>query len=257
MRVLPEPCYIISDAHLGVAPAETEGALLAFLRYARSDAGSIVVNGDLFDFWFEWKHVLPRAGFRVFAALTDVADAGIPVVWVAGNHDCWGGEVIRKDGGIEYRMDGWRGSIAGWNARVDHGDGLRQVEDRRYRALRRVLRNRLAMWAFRWLHPDLGARVALGSSHASRTYKAKDNGEGLRRVAHRDLDADPSLDLLVFGHSHVPALERTASGRIYANAGTWIGDSTFLRVSQHEIALCRWAADDGSQQLIALPRVAQ
>jgi UDP-2,3-diacylglucosamine hydrolase len=255
--VLPGPCYIISDAHLGAAPAETERSLLAFLRYASTDAGSIVVNGDLFDFWFEWKYVLPRAGYRVFAALSGLADAGIPVVWVAGNHDCWGGDIIRQDGGIDYRLDGWRGSIAGWGARVEHGDGLRHVEDRRYRALRTVLRNRAAMWTFRWLHPDLGARLAVGSSHASRTYKAKDGGEGLRHVAHRDLEAEPSIDLVVFGHSHVPALERTATGQIYANAGTWIGDSTFLKVSDNEIALCRWSASEGIHQLIVLPRVAQ
>ncbi len=257
MRVLPGPCYIISDAHLGVAPAETEHALLAFLRHVRQDAGSVVVNGDLFDFWFEWRYVLPRAGFRVFALLTELADAGIPVVWVAGNHDCWGGDIIRRDAGITYCMDGWRGSIAGWSTRVDHGDGLRVVEDRRYRALRLLLRNRAARWAFRWLHPDLGARLALGSSHASRTYKAKDNGEGLRRVAHADLNAEPSLDLLVFGHSHVPALERSSGGGVYANAGTWLGDSSFLRVLEDEIALCRWTAANTVEAVTILPRAAQ
>lgn len=254
MRVLPGPCYIISDAHLGVAPAETEGALLSFLRHAREDAKSLVVNGDLFDFWFEWKYVLPKAGYRVFAALSEFADAGIPVVWVAGNHDCWGGDIIRRDAGIDYRMDGWRGSIAGWAARIDHGDGLREVEDRRYRALRTVLRNRAAMWAFRWLHPDLGARLALGSSHASRTYKAKDDGEGLRRVAIRDLAAEPTVDLLVFGHSHVAALERLPNGQVYANAGTWLGDATFLRVAGDAIVLNRWTNDRVVERVAAVSR---
>lgn len=256
MRVLPGPCYVISDAHLGVAPAETERALLAFLRHARRDAKAIVINGDLFDFWFEWRYVLPRSGYRVFAALTEFADAGVPVVWIAGNHDCWGGETIREDAGMEYRLDGWRGSIAGWSTRVHHGDGLREVEDRRYRALRTVLRNRVAIWLFRWLHPDLAARVALGSSQASRTYKAKDHGEGLRAVAQRDLTGDRSIDLLVLGHSHVPALERVAAGGVYANAGTWIGDSTFLRIAEDEIGLFRWT-EEGPQRITTLPRVVQ
>ncbi|MBV6521366.1 MAG: UDP-2,3-diacylglucosamine hydrolase [Gemmatimonadaceae bacterium] len=254
MPVLPGPCYVISDAHLGVAPPDTERSLLAFLRVARRDAGSLVVNGDLFDFWFEWRFVLPRAGFRVLAALAEYADAGIPVVWIAGNHDCWGGDIIRKDAGIDYRMDGWRGSIAGWMARVDHGDGLREVEDRRYRALRSVLRNPFAMRAFRWLHPDVGARIALGSSHASRTYKAKDDGEGLRRVAYRDLAADPALDLLVLGHSHVSALERTPTGQVYANAGTWLGDSTHVRITSERVELNRWTGEVTATPLAALSR---
>lgn len=240
MAVLPGPCYVFSDAHLGVAPQETERSLLEFLRVARRDAGSLIINGDLFDFWFEWKYVIPRAGYRVLAAISDFADAGIPVVWVAGNHDCWGGQMLREDAGVDYRMDGWRGAIAGWSARVDHGDGLRVVEDRRYRGLRTVVRNPLAIRAFRWIHPDWGSRLALGSSHASRTYKPKDDGEGLRRVAHATLAADPSLDLLVYGHSHVAALERTAPGGVYANAGTWLGDSTYLRISESEAELCRW-----------------
>jgi UDP-2,3-diacylglucosamine hydrolase len=255
--VLPGPCYIISDAHLGVAPPDTERALLAFLHHARRDAKSLVVNGDLYDFWFEWKYVIPRAGYRVLAAISEFADTGLPVVWVAGNHDCWGGEVLRSDAGIDFRLDGWRGSVAGWTARIDHGDGLREVEDRKYRGLRHVLRNRLAIKAFGWLHPDLGARLALGSSNASRTYKAKDDGEGLRLVARRDLAADPSLDLLVLGHSHVAALERSETGSVYANAGTWMGDTTYLRVVEDSISLCRWNSDAESTTIKTLTRSTQ
>ncbi|MFN8572720.1 MAG: UDP-2,3-diacylglucosamine diphosphatase [Gemmatimonadaceae bacterium] len=253
--MLPGPCYIISDAHLGVAPPETERALLQFLRFARRDAAALIINGDLYDFWFEWKHVIPRAGYRVLASVTEFADAGIPVMWIAGNHDCWGGEMLRAEAGVDYRMDGWRGQLAGWNCRVDHGDGLRVVEDRKYRGLRVVLRNTLAIRAFRWIHPDLGARLALGSSQASRTYKAKDDGEGLRRVAHETLAADAGLDLLIYGHSHVPALERTPTGNVYANAGTWIGDSTYLRVSEERVDLCRWT--NREETVRSVPRVRQ
>jgi UDP-2,3-diacylglucosamine hydrolase len=128
--------------------------LLAFPRIRRdADARH---QRDLFDFWFEWKRVIPRAGYRVLAALADLADDGVEIVWIAGNHDCWGGEVLRHDVGVQYVLGTWRGEIAGWVTRIDHGDGLRDVEDRRYRALRVVLRNGLAIRAFRWLHPDPG-----------------------------------------------------------------------------------------------------
>lgn len=239
-RVLPAPCYIISDAHLGVADRDAERLLLAFLRDIRGDARSLVINGDLFDFWFEWRHVIPRAGFRVLAALADLAEAGVQIVWIGGNHDCWGGEVLQQDVGVQYLLGTWRGEIAGWRTRIDHGDGLRDEEDRRYRALRLVLRNPLAIGAFRWIHPDLGARIALGSSHASRTYRAKDGGSGLLKVALRDLEQEPALDLLVFGHSHVPVVERAPGGALYANAGTWLGDSTYLRVTPDAVELRRF-----------------
>ncbi len=240
-RVLPTPCYIVSDAHLGVAPREAELALVSFLRNARRDAGSLVINGDLFDFWFEWRSVIPRHGFRVLAEVAAFADAGLPVVWVAGNHDCWGGEVLRADAGVSYVLGTWRGDIGGWRTRLDHGDGLRGAADRKYRAVRPILRNRAAMWAYRHLfHPDWASRLALGTSATSRTYSAADNGEGLKEVALRDLAATPDLDLLVFAHSHVPALLRAAGGGVYGNAGTWLGDSTYLRVSDDEISLFRY-----------------
>jgi UDP-2,3-diacylglucosamine hydrolase len=238
--VLPSPCYVISDAHLGVGDRDSEVVLLGFLKSLRGSTGSLVIAGDLYDFWFEWRHVIPRAGFRVLAAIAELTDAGWPVLWVAGNHDCWGGDSLRRDVGVEYVQGTWRGELAGWRTRIDHGDGLRKVEDRKYRALRAVLRNPLAITAFRWMHPDLGSRLALGSSHTSRTYRAKDGGAGLHKVAMHDLEADPGLQLLVFGHSHVATLERGPNGGVYGNAGTWLGDSTYLRVDAEAVELHRW-----------------
>lgn len=254
-RVLPSPCYIISDAHLGVASRQAELALVRFLRSAREDAASLVINGDLFDFWFEWRWVIPRVGYRVLAEVAAFADAGRPVTWIAGNHDCWGGAFLRDDAGVDYVVGTWRGEIAGWRTRIDHGDGLRGEEDRKYRAVRPLLRNPLAIWAYRHLlHPDWASSLALGTSATSRTYAAADKGEGLRRVALRDLESDPTVDLLVFGHSHVPALERSAGGGVFGNAGTWLGDSTYLRVDDTSVELRRWTAAS-SQLLIREPRL--
>jgi len=243
--VLSSPCYIISDAHLGVADAASERLLLAFLRDIKRDARALVINGDLFDFWFEWKYVMPRAGYRILAEVAELRESGVDVIWVAGNHDCWGGNMLRQDLGVDYLLGPWRGSIAGWTTQVHHGDGLRAAEDRGYRALRLVLRHPWAIGAFRWLHPDLGARLALGSSHASRTYRAKDGGSGLLQVAMRDLAADPTLQLLVLGHSHVPVVERAPGGGLYANAGTWLGDSTYLRITDDAVELRRFRISIG------------
>jgi UDP-2,3-diacylglucosamine hydrolase len=251
--VLRPPCFVFSDVHLGVTPPEVERALLGFLDHVRDAAGSVIINGDLFDFWFEWRTVMPRAGFRVLASLARLTDAGIPVLWIAGNHDCWGGDLLTRDVGVTYHVGAWSGEIAGWQTRIDHGDGLRDVEDKRYRMLRSVLRHRWSIRAFRWIHPDLGSRIALGSSHASQTYRARDGGEGLRVVAHRELAGMRETDLLIYGHSHVATLERGEHG-VYANAGTWMDDTTYLTIREDAVRLHRWSPDNPEEEISLVRR---
>lgn len=254
--MLTPPCYVISDVHLGHAPESVERALLSFLRSLPGRAGSLLINGDLFEFWFEWKTVVPRSGVRVLAALMDLRDAGVPMTMLAGNHDCWGGEVLR-DAGVEFGLGPLDGDVGGWRAHVEHGDGLRDKEDRGYRALRGVLRNQVAIRAFgKILHPDFASRLAMGSSHTSRTYSARDGGRGLRAVASSLLDAQQSLELVVFGHSHVAALDRLPAG-VYANAGSWLDRPTYLVVTPLEISLRAWDGSPEGTHLDTLERVAK
>jgi UDP-2,3-diacylglucosamine hydrolase len=254
---LPAPAYVISDAHLGFAPRAVEMGVLRFLQQLRGRAGSLVINGDLFEFWFEWRTVIPRSGFRVLAALADLRDSGVPIVMVAGNHDCWGGDFLRDEVGLDFRLDPWTGTLGGWRARVEHGDGLRGREDRGYRLLRRVLRNPLAIRAFRLVHPDWGSALANRSSHTSRTYQARDGGSGLREVAERALSSGDAPELLVHGHSHVSDLRRLGAG-VYANPGSWLDAPTFLKVTPQRIQLQRWDERSGEGvDLHALDRVAE
>jgi UDP-2,3-diacylglucosamine hydrolase len=255
--VLPAPCHILADVHLGAAPAETERMLLAFLRAVPESARSLLINGDLFDFWFEWRRAIPRTGFRIIAALADLVEAGIPVVWIAGNHDCWGGDVLSEDVGVTYHFGPWTGDIAGWKARVEHGDGLRGKADRGYRAIRPILRSPLSKAAFRMLPADLASRLATGSSQASRTYRPLTDGRELKGVGLRTLEGDPSLDLVVFAHSHVVGLERAATGGVYANPGSWLLEPTYLRVDEREVALLRWTGSAEGDRLDALERRAE
>ena len=255
--MLAWPCYVFSDTHLGAAPPAVERSLLEFLRAARGRAASLLINGDLFDFWFEWGTVIPRVGFRILAELATLRESGVEIVWVAGNHDCWGGDVLTRDVGVVYHVGPWTGELGGWRARVEHGDGLRHVEDKRYRALRTVLRHPLSVRAYRALHPNLGTRLATGSSEASRTHRARDGGAGLRDVAFARLAAEPSVEVVVFGHSHVASLERGPRG-IYANAGSWLDESTFLVFTPERVELRRWR--DGSAEgdrLDAVDRAAE
>ncbi|GJG87565.1 UDP-2,3-diacylglucosamine hydrolase [Gemmatimonadetes bacterium T265] len=252
--MLPAPCYVMSDAHLGVANADVERALLTFLRSLVGRAGSLLVNGDLFDFWFEWRSVMPRRGYRVLAALADLRESGVPVTWIAGNHDCWGGDIVREDVGATFHVGPWTGTLGGWRARVEHGDGLRAREDRPYRALRRVLRHPAAIRAYRALHPDVSTGLALRSSHTSRHMRAGDGGRGLRAVALGMLEADPELELVVFGHTHVQALERAPAGGVFANPGAWMHEPAYLCVTPDAVALCRWNGSAEGERLDVLER---
>lgn len=247
---------MVSDAHLGAANPRAEDELLSLFSIVRSAAGSLVINGDLFDFWFEWRTVIPRRAFRVLAALRAITDRGIPVVWTAGNHDCWGGDVLRTDVGVWYQLDPWEGEIAGWRTRIEHGDGLRQREDRAYRRLRPVMRNRWAIRAFRALHPDLATRIATASSGASRNHRALDEGEALRQIAFATLARRPDLDLLVYGHSHIPAVQRAPRG-VFANAGGWAEHPTYLVVTSDRISLREWNGSVDGPELDAVDRRAE
>lgn len=252
--MLPSPCFIFSDAHLGFAPGDVDQATLQFLRSLRGRAGSLVINGDLFEFWFEWKRVIPRPAFRILAALADLREAGMPVVMLAGNHDCWGGDVLRNEVGIEYRLDAFIGDAAGWTAHIEHGDGLRVVEDAWYRRLRSVLRHPLAARAFRWLPADAASGLAYGSSSASRVHSAADEGAGLRQVAFDMLATRPDLDLVAYGHSHVPELTRSPGGGVYANSGPWYDQRTYLVLDPERIVLRRWTGSAEGTDLDTLDR---
>jgi UDP-2,3-diacylglucosamine hydrolase len=255
--VLPAPCYIFSDAHLGFASGDAEHATLRFLRFLRGRAGSLVINGDLFEFWFEWKRVIPRPAFRVLAALADLREDGLPIVMLAGNHDCWGGEVLRSDVGLDYRLGAFTGVAGGWNARIEHGDGLRRVEDARYRRLRSVIRHPWAMRAFRALPADAASGLAYGSSSASRAHSAADEGAGLRHVAFDALAATPGLELVAYGHSHVPELTRAPTGGVYANSGPWYDQRTYLVATPDRVVMRRWDGSAEGPDLHALDRRAE
>lgn len=238
--MLNTPCHIVSDLHLGVAKPETERAFEGYLSSITGRVETLVVNGDLFDFWFEWKTVIPRRGFRTLAALAALRESGTKILYIAGNHDCWGGDVLRDDVGVEYHVGPWEGSIGPWRVRIEHGDGLRETEDRKYRMVRPIMRSPTAIRLFRRLHPDWATRLATGSSNASRTYAARDGGAGLRSIGHARLEAEPALDVVIFGHSHVAALERVGARQVFANAGSWLDAPTYIELTDDRIALLRW-----------------
>lgn len=234
------PVYFLSDVHLGVSDADTESRklslLLALLARIRESGGSLYIVGDLFDFWYEYRAVVPRGYHRLYAALEDLPAAGIPVTYLAGNHDFAIGAFFSEDLGITVLRDDVRFEAGGTRFYVYHGDGL-APRDGGYRALKRVLRSPLAQWGFRLLHPDFGFALARRFSHTSRGYTSgKDYGEkdGMRMEALRRFKE--GTDIVVMGHRHVPLREELGGG-IYVNLGDWIQHFTYAVFRDGDIAL--------------------
>ena len=227
-----KPVYVVSDIHLGAVPPETERAFRRFLAHVAEHASYLLINGDLFDFWFEYRHVILAEHFRVVAKLAEVVEAGVPVALVGGNHDAWGGPFLRDRVGLALYDGPVELNLAGRRTLVAHGDGVGRG-DLKYRALKRTIRSPVTVGAFRLLHPDLGRWIAL---HASRTEEKAADAEtapGARSVyirawATEQLRADPGLQLVLAGHAHRATLEEVEPGRWYINSGDWLGPYEYV-----------------------------
>jgi UDP-2,3-diacylglucosamine hydrolase len=194
-----------------------------------------VVNGDLFDFWFEYRTVIPRAAFPTLAELRGVVAAGVNVVVTGGNHDRWGGEFWREHVGVTFHPASVELELAGWRALVAHGDGLAEPEPGS-RLLHAIVHHPLTAGAFRWIHPDLGLRLVRALSRA--LPGKHETGDRIRRsaaaqlqYAQRILSERPELDLLVLAHTHEPVVERVGEKRWYLNPGAWMDGGCFALIT--------------------------
>jgi UDP-2,3-diacylglucosamine hydrolase len=227
-----QPVYVVSDIHLGGVPPATERAFRAFLAHLHGRTSELLINGDLFDFWFEYGSVIQSRHYRVLAALTDLRESGVRIRFLGGNHDAWGGKFLTEQVGIEMVREGEKIDLGGRRALVVHGDG-RGRGDLGYRALKKVIRNPVSVVLFRLLHPDLGSRLASvvsttqgkqGTPHAANPVRAAE----LRRWAAEQLEQRPDIDLVLAGHTHTPVVEEVQPGRFYINTGDWINHFTYL-----------------------------
>ncbi|MCZ7558156.1 MAG: UDP-2,3-diacylglucosamine diphosphatase [Bacteroidia bacterium] len=238
--VLISPVYFISDLHLGVGSAEAERVkrrrFVELTNTVQQGRGSLVIVGDLFDFWYEYRYVVPRGSHEVLTALGQLTEAKCPVVYLAGNHDFAIGSVFSDDLGVTVVRDDLHFSSDGKRFYVFHGDGL-APKDGGYRLLKKLLRARWAQIAFRVLHPDLGFAIARRFSHGSRDYTSgKFYGEtdGMRLEAQNRIAA--GADYVVMGHRHLPAFERIGNGA-YINLGDWLRHFSYAVFEHGDISL--------------------
>jgi len=235
---------IVSDAHLGAAPLEHEDAFLLFLSRTADRTRDLVINGDLFDFWFEYGTVIQRRHFPVLHVLRDLVDSGVRIRLVAGNHDFWGGSFLTDEIGIEL-IDGPVLTTLGTRpAILAHGDGLGSG-DWGYKALRLVIRSRAARTGFRWLHPDLSAGVIRLVSRTESRHGGAPDAESLGRAsrlhawAEEQLRAQPDVEIAVLGHCHVPDIREIVPGRFYLNPGDWVQHCSWAEVEPDRMRVLR------------------
>ncbi len=235
--------FFISDVHLGLGgkkeEREKEDRLLAFLAWAQPKAELLFIVGDLFDFWFEYRTVIPTGFHRTLTALQAFTDAGKPVHYLAGNHDYWMGDFFETELGMKVHFKPFEIMLHKKRVYLHHGDGLAE-HDLGYRLIKPILRSRLNILLYRWLHPDIGVRLARGSSRTSREYTSnKHYGEesGMLRFAEERIRA--GADIVVMGHRHVPRLQEVAGG-VYINLGDWISHQTYGELCDGTMLLKEW-----------------
>lgn len=242
--------YFASDFHLGIPDYETslvrEKKLVAWLESCRNDASEIFLMGDIFDFWFEYKSVIPKGFVRLQGKLAEISDEGIPIHLFTGNHDVWAFDYLRKELGLIIHREPEFMTLGSKKFFLAHGDGL-GPGDRGYKFLKKIFKSRFNQWLFKWLHPDIGASMALYFSRKSRTANMMREGrtengkniteEMLYRYCIQELLAGIDVDYFVFGHRHLPADVALNERTRMIILGDWLVNFTFAKFDGTELTL--------------------
>ena len=223
--------YFISDAHFGHDNPEKERLKLSkldsFFEMVASEGEKLYILGDLFDFWFEYKHTIPKDHVAVLFRLSKLIESGVKLTYVAGNHDFWLGDLLTDQLGIEIYKDELSVTHDGKKMLLTHGDGLAK-NDRAYRILKRIMRNRFNIFLYRQVPPDIGIPFAKWCSRLSRGHTSERPKESFlqeyRDYAERRLGE--GHDCVICAHTHYPEKIEFDNG-IYINTGDWFENFTY------------------------------
>lgn len=228
--------YFSSDNHLGAPTGEAsrprEKKFVAWLGEIKDDAAAIFLLGDLFDFWFEYKTVVPKGFTRTLGKLAEIADSGIPIYFFVGNHDLWMNDYFETELGIPVFHKPQEFTFNDTSFFIGHGDGL-GPKDKGYKRMKKVFTNPLFKWLFKWMHPDIGLKIGQYMSVKNKvisgdddaTFLGKEN-EWLAIYAKRKLE-EKHRDFFVFGHRHLPLEIELNNKSKYINLGDWIQYYTY------------------------------
>ncbi len=235
-----ERVYFISDIHLGAHKGEHEQRkierLTSFLKSILGRADTLYIVGDLFDFWFEYHHTIPKVNLKVLFRLQQFIEAGGKLVYLAGNHDLWLEKYFDRELGITIQH---APVIANHNSMrffIAHGDGL-IGDDNRVRTLNRIFRNRFNIFLYRLLHPDLG--IPLAKYVAGKSRERGENPYDREYCSFALAKLQEGFDAVILAHTHKPHFERIDS-KYYINLGDWTEHFTYLEMIGDSISLKSW-----------------
>ncbi|WP_350289638.1 UDP-2,3-diacylglucosamine diphosphatase [uncultured Croceitalea sp.] len=238
--------YFASDNHLGAPTSKDslprEKKFVAWLDSIKDDAAAIYLMGDLFDFWFEYKRVVPKGFTRTLGKLAELSDAGIQITYFVGNHDLWMNGYFEEELNIPVFHKPQQIVINNTSFFIGHGDGL-GPGDKGFKRMKKVFNNPFCKWLFRWLHPDLGVRLGQYMSVSNKLISGDEDAkflgedkEWLVQYCKKKLKTQ-HYDYFVFGHRHLPLDIKLNDKSSYINLGDWISYFTYAVFDGEKLSL--------------------
>ena len=238
--------YFASDQHLGAPDFKSslprEKKFVAWLDSIKESAEAIFLLGDLFDFWFEYKKVVPKGFVRVLGKLAEISDAGIPIYFFVGNHDLWMKDYFEQELNIKVYHQPQEFQIDNKQFFIGHVDGL-GPGDKGYKRMKKVFTFPFFQWLFRWFHPDLGVSLGQYMSVKNKLISGdedikflEEENEWLAQYCKKKL-TEKHRDFFVFGHRHLPLEIQLNSKSKYFNLGDWIHYFTYGKYSKGNFEL--------------------
>jgi UDP-2,3-diacylglucosamine hydrolase len=239
--------YFLSDFHLGAPDAAAsqvrEKRIIQFLNEIKDDAAAIFIVGDLFDFWYEYEHVVPKGYVRILGKLAEITDSGVPVHFFVGNHDMWMKDYFQKEMNIPVYFEPQPFEFSGKKFLIGHGDGL-GPGDKGYKFIKKIFRNRLCQWMFGILPPKAGIGIANYFSRKSRAQAGTtdevflgEDKEWLITYCKEVLLQTTHYDYFIFGHRHLPIDFKLSDTSRYVNLGDWIKYFSYAVFDGNDLAL--------------------
>ena len=228
--------YFASDFHLGVPThaesLEREKKIISWLDDIKEDAKSIYLLGDIFDFWFEYKAVVPKGFVRLLGKLAELSDNETDIFLIKGNHDLWMHDYLPKEVGVQIIENKTILSENGKKIFLAHGDGL-GPGDFGYKMIKKIFTNKMCQWLFTRLHPNFGLGIAHFWSKRSRIANNKNPEQFLGEEKEwlvsycKEKQKENPVDYYIFGHRHLPLEIEIDTKAKYINLGDWVHHNSY------------------------------